>query len=658
MVDEADPLPGHGGVQGAGDDHVGDHEEVLWSQASLMSEGDKLSNTESMASRMSSTGSVAGGEILTDYKREAVNTALATLNVSPFMKKKMKQKDYPNQKLKEITDILRNELNVDEEKDDGQDILKEMKEAFKSCSKKEKYQILTLLPRSWSCSRIEKEFGVSKYIARRAKKLQEEKGPMSYPEQKRAGNELPEATVKAVQDYFNRDEVSRAMPGKKDCVSVRIGGIRKKVQKRLLLSTLREAFHHFHEIIPGHKIGLSKFMELRPKHVVLPSSSGTHTVCVCLYHQNPKLMISGSQISSAPEFKTLIGPEWNSEVKVQHLLARLTCNPALEACWLGACETCSEFPSILKEEILDVFEQLDIENVSYKTWISTDRTEFITVTEEVCDFVDSLIEKLDVLKTHDFIYKQQASYFNETKDNLEEGSTIAVGDFSENFSFVIQDAVQGNHWSKDQATLHPFVCYTNSGGYPLTIPVLFISDHLTHDTIAVYAFQKRLNNLLDEKFRLRSKMIYFSDGCGKQYKNKKNFLNLTYHEDDFGVTADWNFFATAHGKGSWDGLAGSVKRQATLESLRRPLNNQILTAADLFVFARDHFPNLIVQFVPKEEIEKLEEELLSVRFRSALTIKGTLKLHQFRTIEGSNTYVNVKEYSMSSSSKTVKVSKT
>ena len=111
-------------------------------------------------------------------------------------------------------------------------------------------------------------------------------------------------------------------------------------------------------------------------------------------------------------------------------------------------------------------------------------------------------------------------------------------------------------------------------------------------------------------------------------------------------------------KGSWDGLAGSVKRQATLESLRRPLNNQILTAADLFVFARDHFPNLIVQFVPKEEIEKLEEELLSVRFRSALTIKGTLKLHQFRTIEGSNTYVNVKEYSMSSSSKTVKVSKT
>ena len=368
MDGEVDLFSEHGDVLGHGDEYGGDQEDVLESQGSHMSDGgDKLSNTESMASRLSSTGSVAGGEVLTDFKREAVNKALAVLNVSPVIKKKMKQKNYPNQKLKEITDVVRNKLNIEEEKNDSQDILKEMKEAFKSCSKKEKYQILTLLPRSWNCTRIENEFEVTTYMAHMAKKLQNEKGSMSHPEQKKSGNELPGATVKAVKDYFNRDEVSRAMPGKKDCVSVRVDGKREKVQKRLLLSTLREAFHHFQEINPGHKIGLSKFMELRPKHVVLPGSTGTHTVCVCLYHQNPKLMISGSLISSAPEFKKIVGPEWNSEVKVQHLLDRLNCNPALEACWLGACEVCSEFSTILKEEILDVFEQLDIETVSYKT---------------------------------------------------------------------------------------------------------------------------------------------------------------------------------------------------------------------------------------------------------------------------------------------------
>ena len=343
---------------------------------------------------------------------------------------------------------------------------------------------------------------------------------------------------------------------------------------------------------------------------------------------------------------------------MQHLIARLVCNPAQEACWLGECKNCEEFDLKVKEEMMSVFEELDIENVTYKTWVSTDRTELLTVTEEVCEFVESLMEKLTVLKTHDYIYRQQSCYFSEQKENLSDGSCIAVGDFSENLTFVIQDAVQGNHWSKDQVTLHPFVCYVNAAGVLTTIPVLFISDHLTHDTVAVYAFQKRLNQLLDDMLGTRERQIYFSDGCGKQYKNKKYFLNLTYHEDDFGVPADWNFFATAHGKGCWDGLAGSVKRQAVMESLRRPVDNQILTLQDLFKFAKENFPGMVVEFVSAEEILQIEEEVLAERFKSARTIKGTLKLHQFASIGESRTHLNVKEYSLCDSSKKVKISKT
>ena len=44
------------------------------------------------------------------------------------------------------------------------------------------------------------------------------------------------------------------------------------------------------------------------------------------------------------------------------------------------------------------------------------------MTDDVCDFVESLIQKLEALKTLDFIYRQQETYFsNET--------CIAVGDF-------------------------------------------------------------------------------------------------------------------------------------------------------------------------------------------------------------------------------------
>ena len=52
---------------------------------------------------------------------------------------------------------------------------------------------------------------------------------------------------------------------------------------------------------------------------------------------------------------------------------------------------------------------------------------------------------------------------------------------------------------------------------------------------------------------------YFSDGCAGEYKNYKNFLNLTHHELDFNVGAAWSFFATSHGKSPCDGVGGVVK---------------------------------------------------------------------------------------------------
>ena len=81
------------------------------------------------------------------------------------------------------------------------------------------------------------------------------------------------------------------MGGKKDCVSMLVAGVKQKVQKRMILCTEYEAYLKFKEENPDIKVGSSKFAEHRPQNVVLPGSAGTHVVCVCTYHQNPKLMI-------------------------------------------------------------------------------------------------------------------------------------------------------------------------------------------------------------------------------------------------------------------------------------------------------------------------------------------------------------------------------
>ena len=41
---------------------------------------------------------------------------------------------------------------------------------------------------------------------------------------------------------------------------------------------------------------------------------------------------------------------------------------------------------------------------------------------------------------------------------------ILVGDFAENFTFVMQDEVQSYHWNNAQATIHPLVCYWLENG--------------------------------------------------------------------------------------------------------------------------------------------------------------------------------------------------
>ena len=103
-----------------------------------------------------------------------------------------------------------------------------------------------------------------------------------------------------------------------------------------------------------------------------------------------------------------------------------------------------------------------------------------------------------------------------------------------------------------------------------------------HSTAMVYTFLKTLIPLLKETHPQLREITYYSDGCAGQYKNRYNFINLLYHEKDFGIIAHWNFFATSHGKGAADGIPGAMKRSAAKASLQRPYDNQILTAWDFF----------------------------------------------------------------------------
>ena len=70
-----------------------------------------------------------------------------------------------------------------------------------------------------------------------------------------------------------------------------------------------------------------------------------------------------------------------------------------------------------------------------------------------------LSESTNKLTAHSYIAKCQARYLKQQKGNLAKDCCIVLGDFAENFTFVIQDEIQNYHWSKSQCTLHPVALY-------------------------------------------------------------------------------------------------------------------------------------------------------------------------------------------------------
>lgn len=484
----------------------------------------------------------------------------------------------------------------------------------------DKVLALSVLPQSMSISKIQNYFNVTKHMVCKTKALVSEEGVLCTPKPKK-GNSLSEEVKDIVKNFYYDIDISREMPGMKDCVTVRDEqGRKEKKQKRLVLANLSEIYKAFREKFPDVKVSFSKFAEFRPRECVLAGSSGTHTVCVCTTHQNFKLMVYNSG---------LLPLSFNGKKIVTHkdFLAAIKCDPPTEACHYRTCETCNDVVPGLKDFVLKTFEEEFINSIEYNQWVQVDRCKFEKFIKPADQFVEELFEQLEALSSHDYTAKQQSTFFKQTKASLKEGEILTVGDYAQNYAFVLQDSVQGFHWNNDQATVHPFACYVNRNGVAEPLSIVIISNDLDHHTKAVHHFQKALVDVLKTEVPGEiKKIIYMSDGCTAQYKNRFNAHNLCLHQKDFGIPAEWHFFETAHGKGPSDGLSGTVKRLASKASLQLPYDKQIRTPFELFSWAEKNISGMIFKYVDKNDVA-VNEKTLRRRWKNTPALKNIRSLH-------------------------------
>ena len=64
------------------------------------------------------------------------------------------------------------------------------------------------------------------------------------------------------------------------------------------------------------------------------------------------------------------------------------------------------------------------------------------------------------------------------------------------------------------------------------------------------------------------------------------------HSHDFDVKATWSFFATSHSKSPCDRIGDTLKCSTAMESLRRPLENQIGSLDAIILQCKEKLPNI------------------------------------------------------------------
>jgi hypothetical protein len=605
--------------------------EIESSQSSEeLLESQPQSSQEVSGSQLQSSEEVFMGSQPSTSK-EVLNSCLHILGLKGIeLKNKHQRENYAQQivqdvckvvdmKVREVLDLPGPSVSDAENEfpsSDFKELMLGLRSKFSEASKIEKLQMLTLKPDSWSTKTTASFFNVSENFVRRAKQVKSTGGLLATPPKPNA-RKLSAETIALVKRFFEDDEISRQLPGMKEKIAGQ--------QKRLILGNLSEVFSEFKKAYPNIQIGKSSFAALRPKWCVWPGASGTHTVCVCVKHQNFKLLCTAAQLPKDC---------------YKEFIASSVCSEPDENCHLGECPQCPNLDGVYQQLDSHWFfcftdQAEEQEKVNILQWESVDRGELSTQTLTKVQLRDKIAKDTLELREHHYVAKEQARYFKMRKENLQENEAVIVMDFAENFAFELQESSQASYFHKQQATVFVAVVYTRNpvpDMPPVAHSYIFVSDYLEHTTGVVHNFQKKLVQEIIRDYPQVKKLLWFSDGARQHFKNLKGFRNLAEHKKEFfGLEGEWSFFATAHGKGSCDGVGGAFKLSVYRYNMKiRPNETPLRNAHEMAAWAQSQTDSKIekVFFVPKSELAQYCKRF-ERKHQTTMPFKGSSKCHHF-----------------------------
>lgn len=419
-----------------------------------------------------------------------------------------------------------------------------------------------------------------------------------------------------VNFFYESDAVSRLMPGTRDVIKIKnADGTTVEIQKQIMIMSVRNAWLEFTKTFPEKKCSLSYFQGMRPRHVMKKCDS-KYFSCMCIYCENFQLLcasfspyIEGNKIYSPSDYFDI-----------------LCCSRLNFECANNNCDECKNyidnFKLLLKACCSD-------EAIRLEKWVKNPVNQFteksVVPNVKVSDAIQEFEESFKYIKLHKFIEATQKNYLNECRENLEENEVILIVDYAEKFSAQFQRSVQQQFFGARSMSI--FTCRAYVGKHA-EYSFAIVSDNVKQSKFEVFASLNYIIMQLKQCHPDITHIKIFSDGCGGQFKNKFQFKNLIYAQEDFGTTIELAFFPTGHGKSACDGIGAASKRHARYCVLAEGLS--IVTASDFVECSKKFADKIHVYELTQEEINSHEAKLKARWEKNVKAIQGTMKFHSIK----------------------------
>lgn len=424
--------------------------------------------------------------------------------------------------------------------------------------------------------------------------------------------------VQKIEEFFSRDDVTRATAGKKETVTYK----KVKVQKRFLLDSMKNLYKVFIKENGGLKCHYSYFAKHRPFFVKPPTVDGRDT-CLCKLHANM------AHIGHALYKHKVI-----SQKDLHAIVEAVVCDVNSVSCMKGICSDCLQmvYNKTNETTIVELRQWVRKTETIEKAGKTVKIAKNVPVIEKLT--IDELIQKFESLiksfKIHIYNVKHQYKAYRQCIDGLTENEVALHIDFSENYACKYHAEVQSHHWggSRNQVTLHTVVLYHNQSKQTSkqVISYCTVSSNKNHGPSAIWAHLHPILAEIRMNFPAVSTVHFFSDGPATQYKQKINFFlmaNRFFVEYGF-CKMSWNFFESAHGKGAADGVGGTLKREADAIVAR----GKDIADVSQFYSALKDLTKIKLFIVTDEDIENVAATIPS----TLLPLKGTMQVHQMFSI--------------------------